>query len=154
MGRMELGLTVESIATRLKDGAAFKSFVRLAFFPALTAILAAFIISLMFAGGVRRGMDHAITWGPESENAAIAIAISEMLHGLDSYVGYHAIAETLNTTMKRGTTGMGPEAPVDLRMAISSTKPSRAVALSPNRDSYVAEAPDHDGLRRHRQRGL
>jgi hypothetical protein len=138
---MELRLTAESIATRLRGGAAFKSLVRVAFFPALTAILAAFIISSMFAGGVRRGIDHAVTWGPESDNAAIAIAISELLHGLDSYVGYHAIAETLNTTMRRGTTGMeDPKLLSNLKNGdLINEAIAAAVALSPNRNSYVAE---------------
>ncbi len=95
----------------------------------------------MFAGGIRRGMDTVVTAGPESENAAIAIAISELLHGLDSYVGYHATAETLNTIMKRGTTGNDdPKLLPNLRNGeLINEAIAAAVALKPNPQSYIAE---------------
>jgi hypothetical protein len=138
MGRR---LTAEPVAARLAADARFRSFIGSAFFPVLTAILAALIIWSVFTGGVRRGMDHAITWGPESENNGIAIAISEMLHGLDSYVGYAVIAETLNKVMKRETNGMeDPKLLSNLTNGdLINEAIAAAVAFPPQGESFVAE---------------
>jgi hypothetical protein len=138
---MECRLTAEPVAARLAGDARFKSLIGSAFFPVLTAILAALIIWSVFTGGVRRGMDHAITWGPESELNGMAIAISEMKHGLDGYVGYSLMAEALNKIVKRGTEG-----PADPKFLSNLTNGdlineaiAAAVALGPQPESFIAQ---------------
>jgi hypothetical protein len=136
----ELCLTAEPVAARFQTDVRLRNFIGSALFPVLTAILSALIIWSVFTGGVRRGMDHAIAWGPESENAGIAIAISELLHGLDSYVGYAVIAETLNKVMKRGTSGPAdPKLPSNLKDGdLINEAIAAAVALGPQSESFIA----------------
>ena len=73
--------------------------------PWATALVAALIIAATFWQGVRRGMDHAVAFGPESEQTAIAIALSETVYGLDlGYVGHAAVFDALRTVWNRGAT--------------------------------------------------
>jgi hypothetical protein len=133
-------LTAESVEAPIEADGRLRSFAGSILFPVLTAILSALIIWSVFTGGVRRGMDHAIAWGPESENAGIAIAISELLHGLDSYVGYTVVYDTLNKVMKRGTSGASdPKLPSNLTNGdLLNEAIAAAVALGPQPDSFVA----------------
>ena len=51
-------------------------------FAAVSTILAALIIYSIFTTGVRRGMDHVVSFGPQTEQHALTIAISELRQGL------------------------------------------------------------------------
>jgi hypothetical protein len=58
--------------------------------------LAAAIIALIFAGGLRLGMDHETAFGPESEQNEIAIALSETVYGLHlGYIGFATVHDKL-----------------------------------------------------------
>src|SRR5262249_45107463 len=50
----------------------------------------------------RRGMDHVVAYGPESEQNGMTIAISQLVHGLGGYVGYYNVFEALTKIMNRG----------------------------------------------------
>src|SRR5688500_15965686 len=71
-------------------------------FPFFTTALSALMICLVFVSGVRRGMDHVVTFGPQSEQNGIAIAISELVYGLDAYVGYASVVDALVKKMNGG----------------------------------------------------
>jgi hypothetical protein len=92
----------------LKGRAGPQGGVAAAFLAALTAVFAAVIIFMLFSSGIRRGMDHVMTFtNPQNEQTAIAIAISEAVYGLDSYVGYASVRDELAKVINRGTDGAG-----------------------------------------------
>ena len=74
-------------------------------FAAVSTILAALIIYSIFTTGVRRGMDHVVSFGPQTEQHAMTIAISELRQGLGSYIGYTSTLEELQKLMNRGAEG-------------------------------------------------
>ncbi len=111
-----------------------------ALLPFVTAILAAIIIFALFTTGVRRGMDGAIALG-ESEQRAWAVAISEMVYGLDSYVAYSAVVDTIIQRVRDGTSGPGdPDFeknitnPDLLNAAIAA-----ALSLGPQPEGFVSQ---------------
>jgi hypothetical protein len=65
-------------------------------------VLALLIIGTVFFSGIQRGMDQALSYGPQSEENALAIAISEMVYGLDSYVAHFSVLEALEKSIHRG----------------------------------------------------
>lgn len=78
-------------------------------FPLLTATLAALIIYVLFTAGVERGMDHVVAFGPETEENAIAIAITELVFGVDGYVANLPVLDELMKLIRQG--GDGPNDP-------------------------------------------
>src|SRR5262245_41384879 len=74
-------------------------------FAALSAIIAALLICTMFTIGVGRGMDHVLAFGPQSDQHAMTIAISELRQGLSSYIGYTSTLEELVKLLNQGATG-------------------------------------------------
>jgi hypothetical protein len=111
-----------------------------ALLPCVTAILATIIIFALFTTGVRRGMDGAIAL-TESEQTAWAVAISEMVYGLDSYVAHTAVVDTVIQGVRNGTAG-----PADPKFRENATNPdvlnaalSAALALGPQPEGFVAQ---------------
>jgi hypothetical protein len=74
-------------------------------FAAVSTILTAIIIYSIFTTGVRRGMDHVLSFGPQTEQHALTIAISELRQGLGSYIGYTSTIEELQKLMNQGAEG-------------------------------------------------
>jgi hypothetical protein len=68
--------------------------------PALAAIA---IIVLVFVGGLRRGVDPVTMFGPENEQGAIAIALSDVTYHLNAgYLGYATVRDKLVEIWNRG----------------------------------------------------
>jgi hypothetical protein len=74
-------------------------------FPLFTMALAALIIHAVVESGVKRGMDRVLTFGPESDQNTIAVAITELVYGVDSYVAYYPVLEALVKVIHRGADG-------------------------------------------------
>lgn len=71
--------------------------------PLLVAGLCLVIIGFTFAQGLRKGMDHKTTFGPESEQREIAIALSESVYGLHlGYIGFASVLDKLVQVWNRG----------------------------------------------------
>lgn len=71
--------------------------------PLVTTCGAMLIIALIFWGGVRRGMDHVAAYGPESEQTAISIALSESIYGLRlGYLGFATVKRKLQEIWNSG----------------------------------------------------
>jgi hypothetical protein len=69
----------------------------------LTISLAIICVLLVFYAGLRRGMDHVTMFGPENEQAAIAIALSDVVYNLnEGYVGYASVFNKLVEVWNRG----------------------------------------------------
>src|SRR5262249_19113012 len=69
----------------------------------LTISLAIICVLLVFYEGLRRGMDHVTMFGPENEQAAIAIALSDVVYNLnEGYVGYASVFNKLVEVWNRG----------------------------------------------------
>lgn len=69
----------------------------------VAAALAALLFALVFFGGVRRGMDHAVELYP-NDQWAIAIALSDVEYGLNAgYLGYATVLHKLQEVWGRGT---------------------------------------------------
>jgi hypothetical protein len=99
---MALAIGGEHAIARSQDREAFRSAQIARVFPFMTAALAVLIIWATYTGGVRKGMDHAVTYGPESEQNGMATAISQMVHGLQGYVAYYNVFEAIANVMNRG----------------------------------------------------
>lgn len=108
--------------------------------PIMTAILAALIIFAIFIAGVRRGMDGAIAVG-ESEQTAWAVAISEMVYGLDSYVAHSAVVDTIIQRIRSGTTGPGdPNFEKNIKnLDLLNAAISAALSLGPQPEGFVSQ---------------
>ena len=79
--------------------------------PLLVAALAAFIILITALGGIRRGMDHKVMWGPEFEQTFISVAISDSVYGLHlGYVAFQSVHDKLVEVWNRGARA-GPQDP-------------------------------------------
>jgi len=133
-------LTAASLPGGIKQKPDIREIVRAALFPAMTTILAAIIIVVVFTTGVRRGMDGIIAVG-ESEQVAWAVAISEMVYGLDSYVAHAAVVDTIIQRVRSGTAGPGDPNfgknignPDLLNAAISA-----ALSLGPQPEGFVSQ---------------
>ncbi len=74
---------------------------------AFAAVLAAALVLAVFWAGVSRGLDHASTTGPEDEQNAIAIALSDVVYGLnDGYIGYGSVHSRLLEVWNTGASGL------------------------------------------------
>ena len=81
--------------------------------PIVTFVLSGIIIALTCYEGQRRGMDSIYSAGPDGEQSAITIAISDLVYGLDAgYVGFASIKEKLVSLWPPGSTK--PRNEVDL----------------------------------------
>ncbi|WP_421999475.1 hypothetical protein [Reyranella sp.] len=74
-------------------------------FPYVTTGLALLAIGLTCWIGLQRGMDKALSFGPQSEENAIAVAISELVYGLDGYLTHYKVLEALEEPISRGASG-------------------------------------------------
>ncbi|MFZ5781002.1 MAG: hypothetical protein ACOY4R_12465 [Pseudomonadota bacterium] len=92
----------KAIDQRLSAEVPSRRDLALRLFPFFMTALSALMICLVFVGGVRRGMDHVVTFGPQSEQNGMAIAISELVYGLDAYVGYASVVDALVKKMNGG----------------------------------------------------
>lgn len=124
----------------LKGKSLGREVVVAALFPVVTAILAGIIICALFTTGVRRGMDSAIAFG-ESEQTAWAVAICEMVYGLDSYVAHSSVVDAIIQGVRNGTGG-----PADPKFRENITNPdvlnaalSAALVLGPQPEGFVAQ---------------
>ncbi|MBL6613428.1 MAG: hypothetical protein ISP49_00675 [Reyranella sp.] len=131
---------VASLEEGLKEKSLGRGVVMAALSPLVTAILAALIIFALFTTGMRRGMDGAIAIG-ESEQTAWAVAISEMVYGLDSYVAHTAVVDAIIRGVRNGTGG-----PADPKFRENLNNPdllnaalSAALALGPQPEGFVAQ---------------
>lgn len=67
---------------------------------AVALALCGAMVGQLYRGGLERGMDHAIAWGPESEENAFAVALSDLVYHLNKgYVGYQAVKDRLVETI-------------------------------------------------------
>jgi hypothetical protein len=100
------------------------------------------IIAVTFWQGVRRGMDHAIAVGPESDQTAISIALSETVYGLDlGYVGHAAVLNALRSAWNRGVSS--PDDATILKNSNDRTVLNEAIAaasaLPPIQTGYFSD---------------
>jgi hypothetical protein len=139
---MALAIGGELAVARSEGGGAFRTPVVARIFPLMTAVLAALIIWATFTGGVRRGMDHAVAFGPESEQNGMAVAISQMAHGLEGYVAYYNVFEALAKVMNRGAeTSNDPKIIANLSNGeLINEALAAALAVPPPAEAYVADA--------------
>jgi hypothetical protein len=71
--------------------------------PVVAGALAVFLIALAAVGGIERGMDHKVAYGPWDEQRAISVAISESVYGLHlGYVGFRSVFDALVQVWNRG----------------------------------------------------
>jgi hypothetical protein len=138
---MALAIGGELAVARSEDREAFRTALIARIFPLMTAALAVLIIWATFAGGLRRGMDHAVAYGPESEQNGMAIAISQMVHGLQGYVAYYNIFEALAKVMNKGA-----ESPNDPKIIPNLTNGelinealAAALAVPPPPEAFVVD---------------
>jgi hypothetical protein len=69
----------------------------------IVAVIALLIIAATALTGIRRGMDHKVTYGPEQEQSFISIALSESVYGLDmGYVAFRSVHDKLVEIWNRG----------------------------------------------------
>jgi hypothetical protein len=115
--------------------------VRTGLSAVLTTILSVLLIWAVYNGGLRRGMDHAISFAGESELNGMAIAISELKHGLNAYVGYSTIRDALTTVVRRDVANTGdPQLLKNLKdSGVLNEAISSAVALGPQKESFIVD---------------
>ncbi len=97
-----MNVPVGTIRSRLTSAKHIVALASSSLFSVLTTALALLIIGTVFFSGIQRGMDQALSYGPQSEENALAIAISEMVYGLDSYVAHFSVLEALEKSIHRG----------------------------------------------------
>jgi hypothetical protein len=74
--------------------------------PIAAALIVAAVLIAAFRAGLDRGMDHVAAFGPEGEQTAITVALSDMVYSLNGgYVGYTNVLITLKNVWNRGATG-------------------------------------------------
>jgi hypothetical protein len=72
-------------------------------FPVVILCLSTLIIAMIFVAGVRRGMDHVTMFGPEGEQTAISVALSESVYGIHlGYVGLANVRDKLVEVWNKG----------------------------------------------------
>jgi hypothetical protein len=108
----------------------------------LTISLAIICVLLVFYEGLRRGMDHVTMFGPENEQAAIAIALSDVVYNLNGgYVGYASVFRKLVEVWNRGA--KSPHDPIvienssDRRLLNDAIR--TAASLGPQAPGFVAD---------------
>jgi hypothetical protein len=70
--------------------------LRKIWFASATLFLCGLLLGATYDRGLARGMDHAIEWGPNSAQLAIAVAISDVVYHLNlGYVAHNAVAQKL-----------------------------------------------------------
>ena len=102
-------------------------------FPCMTTMLAVLAIGAVFWLGLQRGMDRVLSFGPQSEENAIAIAISELVYGVDGYLTHYKVLEALQEAVHRGTDGAhDPKLELNVRNgALINEGISAATSLGP-----------------------
>jgi hypothetical protein len=134
-------LTVAAIPRRTEKRAGVRELAAAVVFPVVTTILAAIVIFAVFTGGVRRGMDSVIAWGPASEQNGMAVAISELVYGLNSYVAHAAVVDALVDGMSRGTDGINdPKFKKNLaNPEVINEALAAAISLGPQPEGFVSQ---------------
>ena len=95
-----------------------------------------------FYDGLRRGMDHVAMFGPENEQAAITIALSEVVYNLDQgYVGYKAVLKKLTEVWNRGARNDGAPTLIDngSNRELLNDAIGRAASLGPQQTGFVED---------------
>jgi hypothetical protein len=108
----------------------------------LAALAAIAVIVLIFVGGLRRGMDHVTMFGPENEQAAIAIALSDVAYGLNAgYLGYATVHDKLVQIWNRGaSSGHDPILIQNgANRELLNEAISAAASLGPQQRAYVGD---------------
>jgi hypothetical protein len=108
----------------------------------LMAFLAIATIVLVFVEGLRRGMDHVTMFGPENEQAAIAIALSDVAYHLNAgYLGYATVHDRLVQIWNRGaSSGHDPVLIQNgANRELLNEAISAAASLGPQQRAYVGD---------------
>jgi hypothetical protein len=139
---MALAVGGEVAIVRSQGTEAFRTAVAARVFPFMTAALAALIIWATFTVGVRQGMDHAVAFGPDSEQNGMAIALSQMAHGLEGYVTYYNVLEAVTKTMNRGAeSGNDPKILPNLSNGeLINEALAAAMAVPPPPEAFVVDS--------------
>jgi hypothetical protein len=108
--------------------------------PILTPVLTAVIIALVFFGGVRQGMDHAVEY-LENDQWTIAIALSDLVYELNAgYLGYTAV---LNKLVEVWNGGLSSHDPAVLDRYKDGDAINRAIkeaaSLGPQEPGFIAD---------------
>lgn len=110
--------------------------------PVAALAMSAFLITLTFTAGIERGLHQKVAFGPESEQVAIAVALSESLYGLKlGYIGYGSVLTKLREVWNRGAKG-----PHDPLLAVNSSNGDlmnealrAAASLGPQELGYISQ---------------
>src|SRR4051812_14697309 len=110
--------------------------------PIITACLAALIIGITFQAGVKRGMDHVTTYGPESEQTAISVALSDNVYKLRrGYVAYATVHNKLLEVWNRGVTS--PSDPLLIKNTsdreLMNEAITAAASLGPQSGGFISD---------------
>lgn len=110
--------------------------------PLLAVILATVIILAIMLTGMQRGMHHKVSFGPESEQASIAVALSDVVYRLNlGYVAHASVLNKLKEIWNRGAKGTHDE------ILIANSSDSQlmneairaAASLGPQRVGYIGD---------------
>lgn len=110
--------------------------------PLFTAVIVAICLTATFLAGQRRGMDHAAAWGPEDEQDAIAIAISDLVYHLDlGYVGYGDVLGTLRAVWDGGSNDTHSDTARSNSQngAVLDRAITAAASLGPQQPGFIAD---------------
>jgi hypothetical protein len=116
--------------------------VRSILVPVITFIFAAAIMAITFVDGQRRGMDHVAAFGPESEQAAIAVALSDIVYKLNAgYLGYATVHDKLVSIWDEGAKDQHD--PILIENSKNRDLINRAItaaaSLGPQQPGYVGD---------------
>jgi hypothetical protein len=108
----------------------------------LTSIIAGACVLTTFIAGQRRGMDHAVEFGPDRVQVAISIALSDLVYHLDAgYLGYAKVRDRLLEVWNRDA--HGPNDPIVIQNSHNSAVLNDAIhaaaSLGPQLPGYVTE---------------
>ncbi len=110
--------------------------------PATVLLLATLIIATTVLAGMSRGMHQKVSYGPESEQAAISIALSEMIYRLRlGYVGFASVNTKLKEIWNRGA--KGPHDPILIENSSNGELMNEAIrvaaSLGPQPIRYIGD---------------
>jgi hypothetical protein len=110
--------------------------------PIVTFVLAAITIALTGYEGQRRGLDYIYAAGPDGEQSAITIAISDLVYGLNAgYLGFASVKENLVANWPPGGTKARNELDLDhARLKAQQNAAIRSAAsMPPPKPGYLSD---------------
>lgn len=111
--------------------------------PVVAAAIAAFLIAITAFTGIQRGMDHKVAFGPQSEQWAMTIALSESVYGLQlGYVGFKSVYDKLVEIWMRGTNGN----PIDYTDPVQKQNASNGALINEALTSAASLGPQTPGF--------